>query len=214
MNRRNFLKSLAALGASLSLPLDALATAPKAVVDQAWASALDNPLVFNVARWGAISLGSDDEFPTTRRALFDFDPVIGREDLANLAGEWSTFTSELEEAWQEHDADGHYDDWESWLADAPEDVVEEVVALANAWLEGWPSETDYEIANLRGYTDQGAALTYFRDDFEYNDLFNIVIVEGDHPGSSYYAAELLMDVADANALAREEGLPIRFEWSE
>jgi hypothetical protein len=54
-------------------------------------------------------------------------------------------------------------------------------------------------------------VSHFRDSFEFNDLFNIVIVEGCHPGSSYYAAELHMDVAAANELAMEEGLPIRFE---
>ena len=79
---------------------------------------------------------------------------------------------------------------------------------------GWRiflTEQDWEIANRRGYTDQGSALTYFRDDFEFNNLFNIVIVEGDQ-GSSYYAAELHMHVDDANQLAVEEGIPVPLRW--
>jgi hypothetical protein len=41
--------------------------------------------------------------------------------------------------------------------------------------------------------------------------FSIVIVDGDHPGSSYYAAELRTDIDEANAIARAQGIPIRFE---
>jgi hypothetical protein len=53
-------------------------------------------------------------------------------------------------------------------------------------------------------------LRFFRDDFEYGDDFDIVVVEGDCPGSSYFAAELRMSIEDANDLAEGMGLPIRF----
>ena len=39
----------------------------------------------------------------------------------------------------------------------------------------------------------------------------IVIVEGCHPGSTYYAAELRNDVANANMTARKLGLKYRFK---
>ena len=106
-----------------------------------------------------------------------------------------------------------HDDWQSWLNDLSGEAVDELIECANGWLEEDADETDWEVATLRGYTEQGAALSYFRDDFPCSDLFNIVIVEGDHPGSTYYAAELRMSVEDANLIAEAEGLPIRFEWS-
>ena len=224
MNRREFLKSLVAIGWSATLPAISIAEAPEAVIDQVWSEAMTNPMVFYVKPWETISFGNDDDYPRTRRALFDIAPVASREDLFLLRDELSTFEWFLENEWlerseteDEDDEDSgfraaSFEDWRSWLKAAPDDVIDEVVDHANAWLEEFPGETDWENANLRGYTDQGSALTYFRDDFEFNDLFNIVIVEGDHPGSSYYAAELHMDVDDANQLAADEGIPVRFEW--
>ena len=41
---------------------------------------------------------------------------------------------------------------------------------------------------------------------------NIVVIEGDCPGSSYFAAELRMDLDEANVLAEEFDIPIRFAW--
>jgi hypothetical protein len=38
----------------------------------------------------------------------------------------------------------------------------------------------------------------------------IVVVEGDRPGSSYYAAELRGSIDDANAAAAKLELPFRF----
>lgn len=220
MNRREFLKSLVAIGWSTTLPGVSLAEAPEAVIDQVWSEAITNPMVFYVKPWGTISFGNDEDYPSSRRSLFDLAPVVNREDLFALRNELRTFEYLLENEWLEHsEADGafgfraaSFDDWKSWLKAAPDEVIGDVVDHANAWLEEFPGETDWEIANRRGYTNQGSALTFFRDDFEFNDLFNIVIVEGDHPGSSYYAAELHMHVEDANQLAVEEGIPVRFEW--
>ena len=42
------------------------------------------------------------------------------------------------------------------------------------------------------------------------DALGVEIIEGEHPGSSYYAAELRQDVDYANQVAREMGLEFRF----
>ena len=42
------------------------------------------------------------------------------------------------------------------------------------------------------------------------DLLGIVVVEGEHPGSTYYAAELRQPIEAANAAAEALGLPFRF----
>jgi hypothetical protein len=213
MNRRQFLQSLLAVGWSASVPASAIAAAPEAIVDEIWSMALADPMVFYVKPWGTLSFGADENWPSSRSSLFSLDPVTGVRDIRQLAGEFWPFTAVLENAWHERDEAGAFADWESWLAQTSDEAVEDLVYRANRWLDDPANESDWELANLRGYTEQGAALTYFRDSFAFNDLFNIVIVEGDHPGSTYYAAELQMDVAEANALAIDEGLPIRFEMT-
>jgi hypothetical protein len=102
------------------------------------------------------------------------------------------------------------EDWEAWLKTADDDTIDRLVDRVNDWINDTPDEHDYEIADLRGYSGRGDALRYFRDEFEYGDDFDIVVVEGDCPGSSYFAAELRMDLDEANALARELDIPIRF----
>jgi hypothetical protein len=42
------------------------------------------------------------------------------------------------------------------------------------------------------------------------DALGVVIIEGDHPGSTYFAAELRGEMKVANAVAEREGLPFRF----
>jgi hypothetical protein len=42
------------------------------------------------------------------------------------------------------------------------------------------------------------------------DALGVVIIEGEHPGSTYYAAELVRDIDDANRAAKAAGLPVRF----
>ncbi|MDR6859813.1 hypothetical protein [Variovorax guangxiensis] len=72
----------------------------------------------------------------------------------------------------------------------------------------WGWEDDYlpEMA-----TAQGAALAYFRDlDPASSELLGVDAIEGEHPGSSYYAAVLRGDIEKANAVARAAGLPVRF----
>ncbi len=217
MKRREFLKSIAAVGASVSLPLDMLASAPDSVIERAWNEALSNPTIFYVSSWGTLSYGVEETWQQSREQLFGWAPVHNRQALQALAYESGQFAAFLENAWiKREDEDGEetvHDDWQSWLNDLSGEAVDELIECANGWLEEDADETDWEIATLRGYTEQGAALTYFRDDFPCSDLFNIVIVEGDHPGSTYSAAELRMSVEDANLIAEAEGLPIRFEWS-
>jgi hypothetical protein len=47
-------------------------------------------------------------------------------------------------------------------------------------------------------------------DADHRDELGVVIVEGDHPGSDYFAAELRVEIADANRSAAKLGLPFRF----
>lgn len=78
------------------------------------------------------------------------------------------------------------------------------------WLDGdidW-GESDWFDDYWNG---QSAALGMFSNlDANILKALGVAIVEGEHPGSSYYAAELRGDMAQANLKAQELGLDFRF----
>ncbi len=210
MNRREFLQSLSALGISLAIPLETLAKASESVIDTVWQAALDSPATFYVLEYGALTTEAVEYYPTTRAELLGFEPINTREELLYLArDEWAVSNMIEEHMGDSGEADPN-DDWDDWLAGADNDTVDYLIDQANDWITGFPNESDYERADISGYSGRGQALRFFRDDFEYCDDFDIVIVEGDCPGSSYFAAELRMDIDEANAYALEYGIPIRF----
>jgi len=70
-----------------------------------------------------------------------------------------------------------------------------------SWSEFWP----------QGWSSHGAALSFFRQlDSDVADALGVVLIEGEHPGSSYYAAELHIPISEANDVAHQLGLPFRF----
>jgi len=90
------------------------------------------------------------------------------------------------------------------------------------WFEEEPWEEDelspYNreiISHLNGY-DAAFKLFLEGDDAyeiepnEIADAMKISVIEGEHPGSTYYAAELTMSVDEANQLAKDNDYPIRF----
>lgn len=86
-----------------------------------------------------------------------------------------------------------------------------VVPEIEKWFSAPPSwnwEDDYL---PRDSSAQGAALVFFEQmDEDDLDALGVVIVEGEHPGSSYYAAELTVDVEAANKAAALAAIPVRF----
>ena len=61
------------------------------------------------------------------------------------------------------------------------------------------------------WSGQSAALGMFSNlDGHILKALGVVIVEGEHPGSSYYAAELRADIVQVNLKAQELGLDFRF----
>ena len=76
----------------------------------------------------------------------------------------------------------------------------------------WSFEDDYL---PHTGTAQGAAMDFFQSmDSDRMDAQGVVIVEGEHPGSSYYAAELRVGIAKANSAAQEAGIAVRFVTSK
>ena len=101
---------------------------------------------------------------------------------------------------------------EAWLLSLTSSEFEDhVVPVIESWFDDspdWNWEDDYL---PRGATAQGAALEFFHGlNGEELDVIGVVIVEGEHPGSTYYAAELTVDVDAANKAAQQSKIPVRF----
>ena len=104
------------------------------------------------------------------------------------------------------------EDWRAWLDQrAADGQVDAVVSEVNEWLKGGLDEPDYPYL-CRSGGPQGEAMGFF-EALPYEDLeaLGVVIVEGDHPGSTDLAAALRIDIDEANAQARGLGWPIVFK---
>ena len=99
----------------------------------------------------------------------------------------------------------------SWVEELNQDDFSYVVSAIENWLNeepNWSYECEYFDSCAGG---QRAALDFFRCiDQDCLDQLGIVIVEGEHPGSTYYAAELRADLEEANEIALNESIPVRF----
>jgi hypothetical protein len=237
LNRRHFLASLIAVGATVSLPV-ALADATPAQVNTAWKQLLKTPWYFNVTEFDTIVDGSVSE-PTIRSEVFDADTsdrctvnslISDIEDCYPLTSHFQQLTlnelSEAQSTLEDDDLeaterarlmklvaalDDDDEGWAEWIrfegaAGLPRLKKEAQTWLASAieWedLQWLPSNTGA----------QGAALAFFESlPFATLKAIGVVIVEGDHPGSTYYAAELRGSIEQANVRVAELGLPFRFK---
>ena len=79
------------------------------------------------------------------------------------------------------------------------------------WLNGDIDWGQSEWFPLRAGS-QGRAFGFFQDQpSELLNALGIVVIEGEHPGSSYYAAELRESIQHANESVERLGLPFRFK---
>ena len=224
MDRRTFLKTLSALvGSALALPGD-LASASDAEVDAAWQQVDGDWQLFKVGPTGTLS---DARFnpPTTRRDAYElyFISAFDNDDIERtpslqyhveaLCGEWldahpqCAGTAAYEAA--------AADDWKTWANTLDAEDRRWLDAGIEAWLDE-PPDMCLEWDELQfDATAQGQAYDYFSNyaDRDMMDALNIVVIEGCCPGSTYYAAELGMDLDEANRLATEQGWPVRFVWA-
>lgn len=92
-----------------------------------------------------------------------------------------------------------------WIQTLP---LERINAEVQQWLEQ-ELPLGYEVPLHLG--PMGEAYGFFQG-LEYATLkaLGVVVVEGEHPGSSYCAAELRRPVEEANKTAELLGIPIRF----
>lgn len=236
INRRDFLLSLIALGAGYSLP----SAAPAAIVDLVWERAATDPWYFVVDKYGTILVPDYPEAEVWSE-VFDIDParlhtpqdVIDAVDgCPPLASYFQDLA--IDEADQLQQTLGEQgiayrvrhrhmkkvieaitDDpdfgWQAWIELEGATVLPRFRALITDWLMQPPDYMQSEFFPVN-HGCQGRAKAFFEMlDSDTLDALGVVIVEGDHPGSTYYAAELRRDMEDANIVAMRLKLPFRFK---
>jgi len=245
MNRRDYLKSLLALGAGFTLPavghvpsasanpvlIDAL---DDASVDAIWEQGID---LFEVSGYGGTISFADFEELQTRadvycldvRDLDDTNVLINTGQRTSLGYElqcvYDDYRSALEDELENGPPsarrrlkkhlsklpDDPDEGWIEWLKVEPKKARDAYAGTIQQFLADppdWGNEYEWLPHDANA---QGAACQYFiREDRELLDTLGVDIIEGDHPGSSYFAAELRVPVEEANEAARAAGIPIRF----
>jgi hypothetical protein len=101
--------------------------------------------------------------------------------------------------------------WKEWIRLEGESGLSWFIDyIDETWL---PKELDWRHVDYfpSHYSGVAIAKEYFESlDYETLDALGVDIIEGEHPGSSYYAAELRQDIDHANQIARDMGLDFRF----
>ena len=221
MDRRTFLKTLVALGASL--PLDLLA-ATDAEIDATWERVRDVWGLFEVDDYGTLSYANFEE-PQTRFDAYGIDdaaeldvdaikaiPVLAAAAQYHYAGllQERFRDSGDEPSWEDIEYMAE-DDWQDWARSCSPAERTELDQVLNELLHDEPDwQSEWEWFGKSG-DGQSAAYQYLlqQDEDVLEDL-GVAIIEGEHPGSSYFTAELRIPVEEANEIAEENGWTIRF----
>ena len=219
MDRREFLKILPGLGVALALPYHAIALAPEAEIQKAWEAVEADPPTFDVGGYRRTLTIPDFQGPVTRRdCMPDFwlQDIPSADYLIPLAEDDCRIEAVLAQAYLDSERMGGEvwdvpgQEWKIWLR-----ADRDHVSCAASRIEDWLDETDlheadWDQAEANGETARSAAMRFWEREDELCRLFSVDIVEGECPGSSYYAAELTISVDDANEIARKNGIPFTF----
>lgn len=221
MERRSFLQFMAGFGVAIGLPGGRLDLDSPERVQKAWEAVKSHPMVFELIKGSPTLYLAGVPDPGTRADCLGLQEPLPTDpkELIALGSGWREEAvmaqAYLDDMDSEEDAlEVSGEAWKAWILADPENA-----AFARRSFEFWLQETDlnefdYEEAARNGCTDQGAAVRFWTSPWKSLEPFGVVIIEGDHPGSSYVGAELSMDVREANKLAIELGVPIRFVEKE
>lgn len=214
ISRREFLQGLAAIGASVVAPA---VSGSDDQINAAWAEAISNPVEFEVDEYKTISTPWAQIPEINADIYYDLDiDVATNSDLLDAIGGVSRLAD-------------HFETQFDVLANEPgeSNLVDSLIAQDLGW-EDWVLRGNLEEHKARvhswlndGIEWDGAPLTvgpigeayaYFRElAWSTQKSLGIKVIEGEHPGSSYFAAELCVSVDEANFRAEEMGMPIRFK---
>lgn len=238
LTRRSFLAGLLSVGATLALQ-GPLSEATAAQVNDAWKKLLEDPWYFDVNQFGTIVEADADE-PKIRSDVFDVylgdrctpkSLVAGVEGCTPLVSHFQQLASDELDDVQSELEDGEDlppaerkrlerlanalsdpdDGWAEWVLLLGAVGMPRFVSEVDDWLASPIEGNDYPWFPIRSGA-QGHAMAFFESlPNETLDDQGVVIIEGEHPGSSYYAAELRQPIEDANEMAEALELPFRFK---
>lgn len=98
-----------------------------------------------------------------------------------------------------------------WLLWTGKSGLKDCRSALASWLAEAPDFNQIEYFQNTSWSGQAAAMAWFENlPKAQRDVLGVSVVEGDCPGSSYFAAELHGAVEDANAAAARLGLACRF----
>lgn len=233
LNRRTFLKALVAAGATWVIDTDASDTD----IDTAWAQAQAQPWVFEVNESNTLVEADafepqvwGDVFEICWSDLKSAQEIVDQVDRCDplrshfQAVEWSALDEVLEkleddglsrperiqlrrlaEAMEDPDCG-----WKDCVLYQGKDGVSEFQDIIEDWLTEPIDWMQYDGGMLLS-GGQGQTYRFFRSlDVRTLNALGVVLIEGEHPGSSYWAAELRENIASANAAAQALQLPIQF----
>jgi hypothetical protein len=236
-NRRHFLAGLISVGAAIALPIP-LAQAKLAQVNAAWAALLEDPWYFEVDAADTITTAGVKE-PERRRDVFDADLTdqctvdsliddieacwpLNSHFQKLAADELAEVESSLEDPDDLTDVEhsrlqclqvalgDELEGWADWMRLEGTAGLQRFKDEVVEWLASDIEYNDYEWLP-RSAGAQGSALEFFESlPVETLKVIGVVIIEGEHPGSTYFAAELHTPIDDANSAAKALGLPFQF----
>ena len=237
LNRRELLLTLVGLGATIAFS-SPLSHATDLQIDGVWDAFAKDPWYFEVNDHGTIVESGNYE-PKINSDVYQSvsvaylktpqDVVDEVNDYEELRSHFVRLASnELEQVESDLKVEGleksqkmallklrevlqdEDEGWQDWVLLAGKKGVPRFRDAIEEWL-GEPVNWNFSDFWPQGWSSQGRALSFFKDlDFHTNEALGVQIIEGEHPGSSYYAAELRSDINAANAAAAELGLPFRF----
>ena len=222
VSRRSFLKMVVA-SSVLSLTKSASATSLETIDAMLTKEPLEIEVTDNTLSF-ANYFSPPDRYEAYQLSFSDIETKEGllaqAEYNQSLRERIYNYAQEVE--YEPEVSDFDFEDVQPFLEQLSAEELQKIVLQIDAWFKEKPSDDwEMDVDNteiLVPLSGQNAAFRFFERDGvigesdanEIAEALGIVIVEGDRPGSTYYAAELRIPVNDANKRAKELDLPVRF----
>jgi hypothetical protein len=230
MKRRNFIKYL--LSSAIIPTLPKLETLNVSNADEILR---ETPLTFNVDPYGELSIANYFSPPNRFEAYgLTFDDISTRDNLLAVCDNMSFLRGNIfdfvTENFPKIDLEGwEYENIETLFENICNDQFDLIIEHVNKlFLDNFSFiyEEESEPYNnniyiplngyaaayrlFAGYSTGEIFLPNGVNEREFEDLFDIRIIEGEHPGSTYNAAELGISISEANSIAEKYDIPIKF----
>jgi len=176
-------------------------------------------MIFDVMPNSGEIVVSDYEPNSDRYTAYDVSPddLKFGEGFYDLLDRIQALRSEIYWHAVEPDGDDEPEDYETdmiaeFIDAMPQEERTELTRQLQRWFECEPDFEERDSNEIVRPTDgrQVAFQLFWNYDPEILDALQILVVEVEHPGSSYCAAEMEGSVDEANRVAEELGLPWRF----